>query len=76
MRDMTRKQFENALTRHGFQQEPFPLWFRDTTGALPNTCIGAIVWLDTGKIDRRATIAHLIRYREKQSKQLIAPVGA
>lgn len=68
MRDMTRKQFNDALARHGFKQDVLPVYFKDTTGVCPSVCIGATLNLQTHKIDRRATIASLIQYREKRAK--------
>ena len=58
-RDLTRAQFQAELKRQGFRQ--VLLWFEDTTGEV-SVSYGAIMHR-TGKIARRATLAHLIRSR-------------
>lgn len=66
-RDMSEKEFQAALERHGFMQTPLGLWFEDTTGVTP-TFIGAIYDTGTGRIYRRETLAHLINYRDGERK--------
>jgi hypothetical protein len=69
-RDLARHEFAAALTRNGFKPAPGPfgaLWFVDTTGACPGVNFGAVLHRGSGKIDRRGTLAHIIRGRTCQT---------
>jgi hypothetical protein len=70
-RDLTQAQFDDKLKVHGFRKSPFMggLYFEDTTGICPGLNIGAIFQLKPWKFDRRATIAHLIRQREREASR-------
>lgn len=65
-RDMTRAQFYAALARNGFNR-PVLFWIssKDAGGSLGSTSYGVVVNPRTGKIDRRATLAHIIKSRAK-----------
>lgn len=62
-REMTRRQFAEALNRNGFKQ--MMMWFTDTTGQTPHLSSGAILYRN-GKVARRATLAHCIRARDAE----------
>ena len=71
-RDMTQRQFAEALRRNGFEQLNGGLmvyYFKDTTGVAPGAVFGATVDPDTMNILRRATVARLLRDRKKQTAQ-------
>lgn len=63
-RDMTRKQFNAALKKHGFAQTL--LWFRDLRGD-GSTSHGGMIHPRTKKLWRRATLAKLLHLREKEA---------
>jgi hypothetical protein len=73
-RDFTDAQFRAALARNGFKHE-FLGWFRDTTDRTPGVSYGGIYYRD-GKCARRATLAHLIQARSKETKQRTAKAKA
>lgn len=60
---MTKRQFQVALKRNGFQQ--VLLWVRDTTGQVPGTSWGMVMHA-TGKPAYRASLAKVIRERTAQ----------
>lgn len=62
--DMSRSEFNAALKRRGFRQ--VLMWFQDTTGQVPDTSYGGILHRN-GKLARRATLAHIIRERDKDA---------
>jgi hypothetical protein len=64
--EMSRAQFRKALERNGFRQ--VLLWINDTTGAVPGTSWGMLLYRN-GKSAYRATLAHVIRERELQIKR-------
>jgi len=58
-RDMTRREFKQALARHGFRQ--VLLWMQDDTG---KTGVSYGMVMNTkGKVLRRASLAKAIRER-------------
>lgn len=61
--EMTRRQFQAALKRNGFQQ--VLLWVRDTTGQVPGTSWGMVLHAN-GKTAYRASLAKVIRAREAE----------
>lgn len=66
-RDMTRAEFNAALSRRGFSGPVF-WWFTDTTGVAPHVSFGG-VYNNNGKLCRRATLAHLIKSRDRHALQ-------
>jgi hypothetical protein len=71
MKDLTDKQFLVKLAENGFKPSLGMIYFRDTTGSTPGVSYGAIfngtydgkTALDKMPINRRATLARLLRAR-------------
>lgn len=61
-RDFTKAQFDAALRRNGFKHE-FMGWYVDTTGQSGGVRFGAVFNTKPFRINRRATLARLIRDR-------------
>jgi hypothetical protein len=66
-KEMSRTQFKAALAKYGFRQSL--LWVSDTTGQVPGTSWGMILWGSgprKGKVAYRATLAKVIRERDAE----------
>jgi hypothetical protein len=74
-RDMSSDQFLAALKEHGFRKVLF--WGEDITGQCSGISWGFVINRRTGKVMRRATLAKLLREREKElAKRAIDPMNA
>lgn len=62
-RDMTDRQFKEALARRGFKKQL--LWFTHKDN--PNTSHGGI--LINGKLHRRLTLAHIIKKHDAEMRR-------
>ena len=62
-RDMTKAQFDAALKRNSFVPEIGGSWFRDAAGRT-RTHYGAVLDPRTMKMNRRATLARIMRQRD------------
>ncbi len=67
-RDMTRVQFYAALDRNGFRK-PIMCWVSSKDD--PSVSYGIVVNRD-GSINRRATLAHIIRRRDENRMKAAA----
>jgi hypothetical protein len=67
-RELSEAQFQAQLTKAGWKQVMFGLWFVDTTGQFSEGLnFGAVLHPKTFKVMRRATLAKLEKER-KESK--------
>lgn len=73
-RDMTQAQFDAALKRNLFVPEIGSLWFRDADGRT-RTHYGAVLDPRTMRINRRATLARIMRQRDRDLTALAALAG-
>ena len=62
-RDMTEARFREALARQGFKRSFAGLWFEHRD--FPNRMFGGAWNVKAGRLNRRETIARLIRCRDK-----------
>lgn len=66
MRDMTKVEYIAALLRNGFQR---PVLFWITSADDRSVSYGVVVDRKTGRVMRRATIAHIIKARAAHQKK-------
>jgi hypothetical protein len=66
MRDFTTAEFHAALERNGFDK---PVLFWVSSKDNPSTSYGMIVNRRTGKVARRSTVAHVIKWREEDREK-------
>lgn len=67
-REMSRKQFLEALERNGFSQ-PIVGWVSDKSGQTPGVHYGLVFDWKTAKILRRISLAYVIKKRAEELKQ-------
>lgn len=65
-RDMTRKQFKEALARNGFRL--VMLWIEDNT--LPGASLGTTFDPHTGKMMHRSTLARALQWRRQREAEI------
>jgi len=78
IRDYTAAQFRARLKKHGFRSV-LGLWFEHdelTTDDGARVSLGALLSVKTCRVDRRATLAHLLAERRRCAIRKARKVGA